>query len=123
MAASRERRGALMDDDIADEEVTLDASHETGLRKVQVEVWLLFEDSTSSTAAKVVQGVLMLLILISTMNMLVESHTSCRYEPSSEPPAANAGLGSSHYQRTCDEVTWSPEQIKQFETVETVRAA
>ena len=53
------------------------------------------------------QGVLLLLILISTINMLVESHTACRFEVRSEPPAANAGLGTSHYQRTCDEVAWS----------------
>eukprot|EP00964_Phaeocystis_antarctica_P044242 scaffold25420_cov58-Phaeocystis_antarctica.AAC.1 len=47
----------MVEPDAADEEVTLDASGETGLRKVQVSAWLLFEDSTSSLAAKVVQGV------------------------------------------------------------------
>ena len=109
MAASRDRRASIIDDEAEDvDEVTLDAAHEKGLRKVQVSTWLLFEDSTSSVAAKVVQGVLMLLILISTVNMLVESHTACRFEVRSEPPAANAGLGTSHYQRTCDEVRWSP---------------
>jgi len=59
------------------------------------------------------------LILISTINMLVESHTACRFEVRSEPPAANAGLSTSHYQRTCDEVTWSAEQAAQFEAIET----
>jgi len=119
MAASRDRRASIIDDEAEDvDEVTLDAAHEKGLRKVQVSTWLLFEDSTSSVAAKVVQGVLMLLILISTVNMLVESHTACRFEVRSEPPAANAGLGTSHYQRTCDEVTWSPEQTAQFEAIE-----
>ena len=123
MAASRERRAGIIEEIEADEEVTLDASHERGLRKIQVSAWLLFEDSTSSMSAKVVQGVLILLIVISTINMLVESHTSCRFEPNSEPPAANAGLGTSHYQRTCDEVTWSPQQTKQFEAVEMVHIA
>ena len=109
MAASRDRRASIIDDEAEDvDEVTLDAAHEKGLRKVQVSTWLIFEDSTSSLAAKIVQGVLMLLILISTVNMLVESH-GCRFEVRSEPPAANAGLGTSHYQRTCDEVRrWSP---------------
>ena len=113
----------MVEPDAADEEVTLDASGETGLRKIQVSAWLLFEDSTSSLAAKVVQGGLILLILVSTINMLVESHTACRFEVTSEPPAANAGLGTSFYQRTCDEVTWSPEQTRQFEAVEAVRIA
>ena len=67
MAASRDRRASIIDDEAEDvDEVTLDASHETGLRKVQVSTWLLFEDSTSSLGAKVVQGVLLMLILIST---------------------------------------------------------
>ena len=114
MAASRDRRASIIDDEAEDvDEVTLDAAHEKGLRKVQVSTWLLFEDSTSSVAAKVVPGVLMLLILISTINMLVESHTACRFEVRSEPPAANAGLGTSHYQRTCDEVRWSPLALAQ----------
>ena len=122
MAASRDRRASIIDDEAEDvDEVTLDASRETGLRKVQVSTWLLFEDSTSSLAAKVTQGFLILLILISTINMLVESHTACRYEVRSEPPAANAGMGTSHYQRTCDEVTWSEEQTAQFVAIETVR--
>ena len=122
MAASRDRRASIIDDEAEDvDEVTLDASHETGLRKVQVSTWLLFEDSTSSLGAKVVQGVLLMLILISTINMLIESHTACRFEVRSEPPAANAGLSTSWYQRTCDEVTWSTEQAAQFEAVETVR--
>lgn len=120
MAASRDRRASIIDDEAEDvDEVTLDASHETGLRKVQVSTWLLFEDSTSSLGAKVVQGVLLMLILISTINMLIESHTACRFEVRSEPPAANAGLSTSWYQRTCDEVTWSTEQAAQFEAVET----
>ena len=123
MAASRDRRASIIDDEAEDvDEVTLDASQETGLRKVQVSTWLLFEDSTSSLAAKVTQGMLILLILISTINMLVESHTACRFEVRSEPPAANAGLSTSHYQRTCDEVTWSAEQAAQFEAIETVRS-
>ena len=115
MAASRDRRASIIDDEAEDvDEVTLDAAHEKGLRKVQVSTWLIFEDSTSSLAAKVVQGVLMLLILISTINMLVESHTACRFEVRSEPPAANAGLGTSHYQRTCDEVRrlFSPGMLR-----------
>lgn len=111
----------MIDDDFPVDEVHLDASHETGLRKIQVSAWLLFEDSTSSAAAKVVQGVLFLLILISTINMMVESHTNCRFEVTSESPAANKGLGTSFYQRTCDEVTWSPQQTKQIEAVEAVR--
>ena len=44
--ASRERRGVLIEDVSDDEEVTLDASNEKGLRKLQVHTWLLFEDST-----------------------------------------------------------------------------
>ena len=33
----------MVEPDAADEEVTLDASGETGLRKVQVSTWRLFE--------------------------------------------------------------------------------
>ena len=44
MAASRDRRASIIDDEAEDvDEVTLDASGETGLRKVQVSTWRLFE--------------------------------------------------------------------------------
>lgn len=103
--ASRERRGALIEEDLEEEEVTLDASNETGLRKLQVHVWLLFEDSTSSLAAKVVQAVLIVLILVSTLNMLVESHTDCHYD-------------SATYARVCEEVTWDDEQVANMGYIE-----
>jgi hypothetical protein len=120
MAASRERRGAVIDDNVEEDEVTLDASNEKGLRKIQVSAWLLFEDSTSSSAAKVVQSILVMLILVSTINMLIESHTNCRFNPTSGAPGSNEGRGTPYYQRTCDEVTWSPQQVKNFEAVESV---
>ena len=95
MAASRDRRASIIDDEAEDvDEVTLDAAHEKGLRKVQVSTWLIFEDSTSSLAAKVVQGVLMLLILISTINMLVESHTACRFEVRRAQPRGPPQVGT-----------------------------
>ena len=103
--ASRERRGTLIEEELEEEEVTLDASNETGLRKLQVHVWLLFEDSTSSAAAKVVQTVLIVLILVSTVNMLVESHTDCRYD-------------SATYHRVCEEVTWDDDQVAMMGYVE-----
>ena len=67
------------------------------LFKLQVHAWLLFEDSTSSSAAKVVQAVLILLILVSTVNMIVETHTDCRYDAVT-------------YSRVCEEVTWDDDQ-------------
>ena len=54
---------------------------------------------------KVVQAVLILLILVSTLNMLVESHTDCHYD-------------SATYARVCEEVTWDDDQVANMGYVE-----
>ena len=60
----------------------LDTAKFSGLEWVQVNTWLLFEDSASSRAANVVQSTLLVLILISTSLILIESHVMhpCSYE-------------------------------------------
>lgn len=51
-----------------------------GFRRWQVEIWLLFEDNTSSTYAFVVQGSLLVLIIFSTGLILAQSSANtCAY--------------------------------------------
>jgi len=57
----------------------LDYSKYTGLRRFQVQLWLLFEDATSSKAAGVIEIVLLVLIVISTALILIKSITHCYY--------------------------------------------
>lgn len=46
---------------------------------LQVEAWLLFEDTSSSPAAKWVQGSLFVLIIFSTCLILAQSWTDCKW--------------------------------------------
>ena len=59
-----------------------------GLRRVKVEIWLLFEDQTSSVYAKITQASLMLLIVFSTILILVQSYGRCKWvsEPAEGRP-------------------------------------
>ena len=84
--ANRERRGSEIGDDAAareeEEMEVFDPAAHTGFKRLQVRMWLLFEDSASSRAANVVQSTLLVLILISTSLILIESHVMhpCSYE-------------------------------------------
>ena len=73
--------------DIASVEGGDDISHDTsgmsGFRQFQVRVWLTFEDSSYSMFAKVVQGSIIVLIIMSTGLMLVQSVAPCYYDDSS----------------------------------------
>ena len=64
-----------------------------GLRRVKVEIWLLFEDQTSSVYAKITQASLMLLIVFSTILILVQSYGRCKWvsEPAEGRPLAQSG--------------------------------
>ena len=85
--ANRDRRGSSSDslDAAAREEAEMavfDPAAHVGFRRLQVHLWLLFEDSSYSRAAKVVQTTLLVLILVSTSLILVEAEVvhPCRYE-------------------------------------------
>ena len=62
-----------------------------GWRRFQVEVWLLFEDQTSSRAAALVQGSIFMLIIFSTALILIQSLNECKwvYGPAAGLPYAN----------------------------------
>jgi len=57
----------------------LDTRQYHGLQRVQIEIWLLFEDASSSVAAQVVQTGILLLIIFSTILILVQSYTECKW--------------------------------------------
>ena len=57
----------------------LNSRQHTGFKRVQVELWLIFEDQTSSTTAKVVQITLITLIVLSTILILVQSELECKW--------------------------------------------
>ena len=85
--ANRDRRGSSSDslDAAAREEAEMavfDPAAHVGFRRIQIHLWLLFEDSSYSRAAKVVQTTLLVLILVSTSLILVEAEVvhPCRYE-------------------------------------------
>jgi hypothetical protein len=61
-----------------------------GLRRVQVELWLLFEDQTSSSAAMFTQGLIFFLIIFSTALILVQSTGQCKYVLGDQLPSALA---------------------------------
>ena len=50
----------------------------TGMTRVQVELWLLFEDQTSSIYAKITQWFLLFLIVFSTVLILLQSQVPCQ---------------------------------------------
>ena len=57
----------------------LNVQQYTGWRRLQVEIWLLFEDQTSSVLAKWVQGCILVVIIFSTFLILLQSYGECRY--------------------------------------------
>lgn len=58
----------------------LDTKQFSGFERLQVEMWLLFEDQTSSVWAFLTQGVLLLLIVFSTFLVVMQSSTNeCGY--------------------------------------------
>ena len=67
-------------------EPSLDVQKLSGVRKWQVHFWLLFEDSTYSLTAKLVQTAILLLILLSVVIMLIQSLTDCRWDDDGLPP-------------------------------------
>jgi len=75
-------RIADVDGDGQIDDFSHDTSNLTGFRKMQVRIWLTFEDSNYSTLAKVVQLSIILLIIMSTVLMLVQSFAYCRYDDS-----------------------------------------
>jgi len=62
-------------------EVVLDENLETGIRRVQVWVWLIFEDATHSKLGRLVQSWVFLCIFLSTTLELVMSYSPCEWKP------------------------------------------
>ena len=55
----------------------LDYTRYSGLRRFQVQTWLLFEDSSSSQAAAIMEITLLVLIVLSTALILIKSMKTC----------------------------------------------
>lgn len=57
----------------------MNTQHYRGFRKLQVHIWLLFEDASSSAYAQIVQTILTLLIILSTI--LIVTAAAAAREP------------------------------------------
>jgi hypothetical protein len=62
-------------------EDVLDDRTESGFRRVQIWLWLVFEDATHSRLARVVQGWVFFCIFLSTFLELLMSYTPCEWKP------------------------------------------
>ena len=91
----------------------LDVKKLSGLRKWQMHFWLLFEDSTYSLTAEVVQATIMLLILLSVVIMLIQSVTYCRWDDDGVQPLQLRP-------RICDERPTVAEEPIAFWIIETI---
>uniref|UniRef100_A0A7S2IQL4 Ion transport domain-containing protein n=1 Tax=Haptolina brevifila TaxID=156173 RepID=A0A7S2IQL4_9EUKA len=57
----------------------LDTQQYHGIQRLQVECWLLFEDSSSSFSAQVLQSAILVAIIFSTTLILVQSVGTCKW--------------------------------------------
>ena len=80
---------------INEDEIFFDDGELTGLAKLQVSIWLTFEDSTYSTFARILQTCIMFLIFLSTGVMLMQSEAPCYWN-------GELGDGQQPYIRLCD---------------------
>jgi len=62
-------------------EGVLDDRRESGFRRVQVWLWLVFEDATHSKLARMVQAWVFFCIFLSTFLELLMSYTPCEWKP------------------------------------------
>ena len=90
----------------------LNTKQYTGIKRVRVELWLLFEDQGSSVFAKITQMSLLILIIFSTVLILVQSYVACMwaqapvdgraYEDLEACDLASPTLGSTDCTRVCE---------------------
>ena len=84
----------------------LNTKHFSGLQRLQVETWLLFEDQKSSVYAMWTQTVLLMLIVFSTGLILVQSYLSCKYVFTENPETGVSYLELPYEQLSlCDNLT------------------
>jgi len=80
---------------INQEEEFYDDANLTGLGKLQLQIWLTFEDTSYSVFARIIQSYIMFLIFLSTGVMLVQSEAPCYWD-------GTLGDGNQPYARLCD---------------------
>ena len=84
----------------------LNTKHFSGVQRIQVEVWLLFEDQKSSVYAMWTQTVLLVLIVFSTGLILVQSLMPCKYVFESDPVSGASWLATPYESLAlCDNLT------------------